>query len=823
MTWCTSTGSGLYSPFYPRTHMKKSLSYRYISKTLALLVIVAFQVLSTTTLALAAPLDSIADQVTAMKTILAELKVNYGMIKYKEKTLGITYEGLEKKYEALITSATTLEEKEHLRAPQKRTVLSREEFEQLMIGLASDLHDGHTNVTRKSLDYWTVGIHTAEVEGKLYVTGFEPKLFVPGSSLHPIAVGDEIIEVDGRPVAELARENSIYAPSATYRTRYQFGLESILNVSGKFMRSKRAGEVVRVKFRTPSSPNGAAAEFEGRYNWINLKDKQKLERAIVDLHPKSINQQNAEPSDYSYGERGTPSYFLEGLKALPPGKLVDIGALVNLQIQAMQAQILKNLQNRSGPLTEAESFQLSYLQPVTRLQAFTLKLGNATIGIIRIPDYHPASIQTVLAEILWSRMVVQSLEQNTDGLIIDQNTNGGGYVYEAVEMMRLFASKELKSVTTDYKLSRRLLIDTMGQIKESSDAESATRDAANLPAIVQGMPNSSEFGPPETRRKNFSDIYLAGLNFEDIQKKLDDKVEWSGAIPDMKTTLERTAGEMGRILPQNTPVYSGPIVILNDSRSASGGDFVPKILQSNKRAIVIGSTSAGLGGPVIFNQPSLPGSEMEMRCTAGECVASDGNHIEQIGVVPNVVREIKASDLLDGFRLYTNTMLGAALSYFGGSTPAEIQNAISGKIEFRDPALGTRWQAALDEIKGYQTKELAAQQLPAARRRVENGKNYSQMMANLKAQLTGMPGPATQTALLPIPEELMRDDAILRSLREKNAVINRLEQMLTLPAYRSGTSRKLVQTTLASIRSTDGLEIQFQGGCQAIFEVGGAN
>jgi len=122
--------------------------------------------------------------------------------------------------------------------------------------------------------------------------------------------------------------------------------------------------------------------------------------------------------------------------------------------------------------------------------------------------------------------------------------------------------------------------------------------------------------------------------------------------------------------------FTGRIIVLIDSESASASEVTARVLQLEKRATVIGDRSAGavmtsrifshtLGGElggvvsVAFWATSI---------TVGDVRMSDGQSLENVGVTPDEVLLPTAADLAAN----RDPVLARAITVLGGSmTPEE--------------------------------------------------------------------------------------------------------------------------------------------------------
>ncbi|MGE4232414.1 MAG: S41 family peptidase [Bacteriovoracia bacterium] len=721
------------------------------------------------------PLQTKEEQIHAFHALLLELKANYGMIGFKTDIFGVTFESVQKKFEDLIASATTLEEYFGYVPRQQRDVLSLEEFRQLMVALSSEFKDGHLNTLKQSRDFYTIGIHTAAINGRLYVVGFNPDIYVPGSNPLP-QVGDEIIEINGKSVEELGIQRLAYISTATYLGRFNRSIESLLNSSGMRFWPEKVGAPVRVTFRRAASDKSDKAEkparyqdFEGHYAWVNSREKDRWESYFDALYPQRVKGKNEET--YAFGDRSTKSFFSEGLKKqnLKPGEFLDVGALLNMdlaktiaksKIDNLRAEIDQIENGKINPSEEKMASNPSEPTPVERLRAYTVRYGEKNIGVIRIPDYSPpGGFQEAVNELRWLARVVQRMENSTDGIIIDQVSNGGGFVFYVAELVRLFAHKKpMETVSINLKLSESIL--------QTFEKQIATREKANT---QPPQPYEELAG-----KENFTGLLLNEKFVEELRRKYEMGEEYSGLIPygSMSNVFDFETGSVGRMVGREKYTYSKPVVVLNDSRSASGGDFMPSILQANGRALIVGETSLGLGGPVYRSQSSVPGSEMFIRCTQGYCELSNGIAFENLGAVPDVEKWVEPEDLRDGFRGYTKDILDTAIRYFDGKPINDLRKALV-KPEKENPDE----LSELSFIKGL-VSSLDAESMSSWR-------SLRDLLVSAgKDAFSSLSADDWRKVKLGLPAKLVSRDLLLGSLRRKDTVLSRLVEMIQLDAVK---------------------------------------
>ena len=710
-------------------------------------------------------------QLTELNQILLELETHYGMWAFKEETLGITPELLREKYTRLIENAQTLEEAAAGSAPQ-REVLPVEEFEQLMIALINELRDGHANITRAVADKLTIGVQAAAIDGRLFVTGFQKKFYVE-STTHPLRVGDEIIAIDGVPVQQVAEGLMPYVWGATHVSTFHNALEAVLNRHHMFQRKLPEGQHVRVRFRRPGTPTAATRanpankvedlEFEGDYRWVNVDSYSELRALFPDLAPR----EKRKPGPYVFGGRGTDSYFWEGMKrqGLSRGSVIDVGRILNSQIE-------------DAKKPHSEFARYKRLQPTERVRAWVVESEGKRIGVLRIPSYSPGD---VVAEVRWLSQVVPMMEHMTDALIVDHLHNGGGSVYEVVQLLRLFAKEPLPSTAIDMRLSKQLL----GLLEAYASTEELTPEQVEAGLLlglvredplavldeVEGASSSEEEDPFLRETQNFSRAHLNRERIREMRAQFERGELQTGLTSYMENVEDFRPGRVGRTIGRADYIYSKPVLVINDQRSASGGDFFAAFMQASKRALVLGETSAGLGGPV-FRSMRSSGAELSMRCTMGVCYRVDGLPVENIGVVPDLERWVEPSDLRDDFKAYTKEVLQVARWLAEGKTQDDV------RVAYREAR-----QKALKLSEAAQSLEVLAHSVS-----VQENVTTEDLFAlyELVASTPSLKREDWVRLRLPLPKELLRKDVMLASVGTLGAARERLQMLQRLPVYQEG-------------------------------------
>ena len=258
------------------------------------------------------------EQLNALETILSEFHLHYAMTDFKKRNFQIDLEQIREKYVDLISNAMTLEEYNGFEVPQNRDVLTRDEFQQLMVGLSAEFKDGHVNIGKQSLNQWTLGIRASAIQEKLYVVGFREEFYIPGQTTLPLEVGDEIVSINGRSVQELAEEKKIYISSGKEKARYMKALESLVEHGGMFFRDEDEKKLVEITFKRVLS-NGEEKWIKGQFHWLNQKGWIDF-NVQADLYSYKPQKNESSKSDddekYYYGYNSKKTYFSQGLDSL---------------------------------------------------------------------------------------------------------------------------------------------------------------------------------------------------------------------------------------------------------------------------------------------------------------------------------------------------------------------------------------------------------------------------------------------------------------------------------------------------------------------------
>lgn len=115
-------------------------------------------------------------------------------------------------------------------------------------------------------------------------------------------------------------------------------------------------------------------------------------------------------------------------------------------------------------------------------------------------------------------------------------------------------------------------------------------------------------------------------------------------LPELANELSQTAGELGAMQFRNrrqaysyagsgATGYAGPVVILVDELTGSTAEMLAGGLQDNRRAVVVGTTTAGAVMPSVYRPLSTGGT---LQHVVANFATSKGTVLEGRGVIPDI-------------------------------------------------------------------------------------------------------------------------------------------------------------------------------------------
>lgn len=271
--------------------------------------------------------------------------------------------------------------------------------------------------------------------------------------------------------------------------------------------------------------------------------------------------------------------------------------------------------------------------------AYMYQSEEGFIGVLRLPSYVPGYSSNGIEAASYTKAVadfagiLKHFQKFARAIIIDQNNNPGGSVFYLYALASMLSDQALTvpqhrvALTFEEAQSWLATIKQLSAVKSEEDVKKIFGDDSELTgypaslALVQSILDYARFYVREFRSgKNISSpYYLYGVD---------------------------------KINPSPAAQFTKPVVLLTNELDFSGGDFFPAILQDNQRVTIVGTRTAGAGGYVGSTTfPNMFGLGM-IAFTGSIAERVDKNPIENLGVTPDVLLPITLEDYRGGFVKY---------------------------------------------------------------------------------------------------------------------------------------------------------------------------
>ncbi len=486
------------------------------------------------------------DEFTALA---AFVRTHYGPLDLKMQTLKVDLTEMVDRYSQQAANATNLE------------------FYYLVNKFVAEFRDSHFGARLNSNRVSKLGFLVDRIEKKALIDEIDRSVLSTAS--FPFAKGDELVSLGGKPAADLVIELGKHLNSGNVETNAR-GATQLLTF--------RSGNIVPVQ--------KGKVELEIRRGTSNLVEKVTLEW-----------QQSG---DDFLGEE--PTWNARALKPMDYADLsVDFDGLPKAEKSFRCSPETRVAIPKDATKIFDKPF-VAYYHPTAK--------GN--VGYLRIPHYSWNDSQGKSVNELRFKQyeyAIYKLQQNTVGLVIDQDHNCGGSVSLVENMVSLFASKPFAGLQFKFLATRGEYLLFKSWANEESQK---TMDGAG-----------------------FQEVF-------DLMKVAFSKNERTTALTSFTGSL---------IKQPNSVRYTKPVLILADEMSGSGGDAFPAMMQGNGFAKVAGSRTMGAGGHVEEFSP-LNYSANTVRITKSLFFHPNGTPIENNGVTPDFPLSTNRDDFVYEYKGY---------------------------------------------------------------------------------------------------------------------------------------------------------------------------
>jgi hypothetical protein len=471
--------------------------------------------------------------------------------------------------------------------------------------------DYHVNISFISTESSYLPIRFKEANGKFYVLGVEAQL-IKDRTAKSIAVGDEIVTIDGKPIAEVINSylDQEYNGGITRTDRSTGILYFPLRLGALGQKCPQGSLLFGVRQQLTNQLKAV------KIDWLYTKEE------IANIIPPA-GAKSAQKPKLKAPKQEPVFAFLKGSMMAPQFKaLQKVRYTLGTESIGSRESFLPALGSKiweSDP--DASPFH-AYI--------FNLDSGER-IGYVRIPHYDGSSPHADQF-----REIIRLFESNTDALIVDQVNNPGGSVFYMYALASMLSDKPLAVPLHRIALTQKEVIGAMQDLEAFQNVKSDSQAQSMLGSSLDGYPVTLSLA------KSFK-------QFMSFQVE-----EWNkGHLLTQPIALFGVQ----EIKPDARARYSKPLLLLINELDFSCGDFLPAILQDNKRGVLMGARTGGAGGFILTAEhPNLFGIE-SFTYTGSLAERVDHNPIENLGVHPDIYYDISENDLQNRYADYSQAIL----------------------------------------------------------------------------------------------------------------------------------------------------------------------
>jgi len=472
--------------------------------------------------------------------------------------------------------------------------LTVKDYQQIVRRFFRSIHDYHCSVRFHSTEFAALPFEVVGAEDRYFVTDVKEG-GIPQKSI--LSEGDEIVTFNGRPIhdviLELQREEFGTDHPGTDRSLATIFLTRRFASSG----SSVPNGIAEIGVRSPSRKHTKTM----RLNWYYRPEKiTHYEKVNAELDRGGWERMMLTPL---YAELTTP-YSLEVSRH-------DLG-------------------HKEGFLPPMGKVLWSHDSKAT-FRAYLFEHNGKKIGYVRIPHYRGAE-----EEVMEFSEIIRFLEKTSDALVIDQLNNPGGSVFYLYALASMLTQTRLETPKHALTITPREVEFAVNTIPALQGIEDDAQARKTMGHTISGYPVTLE----------------AARHLLQFCRFIVD--EWNA---NHTLTGPTFLYGVNQINPYPNIHYTKPILMLINEMDFSGGDFMPAILQDNKRAVLMGVKTAGAGGFVAKTSfPNRFGIDY-FYYTASIALRIDQNPIENLGVTPDIPYALTPDDLQGGYQSFVREIL----------------------------------------------------------------------------------------------------------------------------------------------------------------------
>ena len=496
------------------------------------------------------------------------------------------------------------------------------DYAEVLVDYVASLNDAHDYIAFPFYFYANLPLQLDIYDGKVLIESVDRKM-LPEDKF-PFTTGDELVSMDGKPVADWIKQFRKYAISANARSTDRAAASLMASRSQFVMPSMTSlPDSANIEVRRAS---GALETYE--VPWTKRGEPRTTFGSFVSPGPRASvrSMGSAAVSDSGVTDDSLPLHMEPMRQFLSATVDPDRFAILNMGQRNPLFRMPEGFRQRLGG--QSTDFFFSG----------TFQAGGYNIGFIRIPSFTPPS--TTLAYQQFENEMVY-FQNNTDGLIIDEMRNPGGSVAFLEGLCQRVIPYQFRTLGFEIRASASWVYNTQARAYSARSTGQPDWVIAATDAVLKDIVQANS----EPRGR-------------------------TGALSLNSTgTLE--------LLPH--PVaYKKPVMVLADEFSVSGADAFAAIVQDNKRALIYGYRTMGAGGNVVgFTLGSyteaffrITQSLMNRAAPVSSPGLPDSNYVENMGVQPDIVADyMTRENLMTGGSPFAQGFTAAMVEHIKKNKP----------------------------------------------------------------------------------------------------------------------------------------------------------
>ncbi|WP_068469563.1 protease-like activity factor CPAF [Candidatus Protochlamydia phocaeensis] len=510
--------------------------------------------------------------------------------------------------------------------------LSAKDFQVIVRDFLASMHDYHVDVLFYSTESAMLPFTVKGANGRYFIDWIDKAKLNP--KFYTIQAGDELLEFDGRPIADVIADLKAHGNKKSNALTDQAFAEMTLTNRQGFVGDRVPKGSTYITIRSLATGNLHTYQLMWKYNPEIIKSPFDFIPSSHFAMPniKSIKMPKLEmmsPLHREYVKRGGSERDgdLGGRKSFIP----PLGPVLWSYEESK-----KNEKQEGGE----EDSDFSNVETISWHAYIYENAQKQRIGYIRIPHYLGEE-----EDFEQFGKIMEFFQEHTEALVIDQVYNIGGYVSFLYDLASTLSPTPLKTSKHRLKITQ-------------SDVLSAYVYLGIIDSYVSAL-------EMDTMGLEGTEIDYQKLLFfkEFFQFTID---EWS--IGRLFTNPIHLEG-VDWINPHPRYQYTKPILMLINEMDFSGGDFMPAILQDNKRATLFGTRTAGAGGYVLQSHFINDNGIATFSYTGSLAERVNAQKIENLGVSPDIEYRLTEEDLQYGYQRYVSAVNEAIQSLLQQANP----------------------------------------------------------------------------------------------------------------------------------------------------------